>query len=52
MNFKLFICSRESFLNILKWHNDVKENGNDDVTYILIGNKNDLVLEFDYIVDI
>ena len=33
-------------MNVMKWYDDVKENGNADVTVILIGNKNDLDLEF------
>lgn len=37
------ISRRESFLNILRWYDEAKNNSNhENMTYILIGNKTDL----------
>jgi len=36
------ITRRDTFNHIVKWLNEIKENGSKDITIVLIGNKNDL----------
>ena len=36
------ITKKESFKNVDKWINDLKEFGDDDVAILLVGNKCDL----------
>ena len=36
------ITNKESFKHIETWYNEIKENGDKDVTIILVGNKSDL----------
>lgn len=38
--------SKNSFLNVLNWYEEAKNNGNEEMTCILIGNKNDMDLEY------
>ncbi|OMJ71983.1 hypothetical protein SteCoe_29690 [Stentor coeruleus] len=37
------ITSQESFDCLKKWHQIVLESGNDDITFIVVGNKEDLI---------
>ena len=37
------VTSRKSFLNIGKWLQDIKEHTDNDILYLLVGNKTDLV---------
>ncbi|CAD8056765.1 unnamed protein product [Paramecium sonneborni] len=36
------ITKRNSFENVVKWLDDARENGNKHITFLLVGNKNDL----------
>ena len=41
------ISRRDSFMNILKWYDEAKNNSNhENMTYILIGNKTDLEAKY------
>ncbi|CAD8144847.1 unnamed protein product [Paramecium octaurelia] len=39
------ITKRNSFENVVKWLDDARENGNKQITFLLVGNKNDLEQE-------
>lgn len=37
------ITNTESFMNVSRWLNELKQNVNNDITVTLVGNKSDLV---------
>ena len=39
------VTNRDSFLSLTHWLTEAKTSGNEDMTYILVGNKCDLELE-------
>ena len=36
------VSKKQSFDNVIKWYNDIKKNGEKDLSIILIGNKTDI----------